>query len=97
MVPYFSQPEIHLFGRITLHAYWALVVLAVIVGWGMTVAQCRKNGLDPTICAMVCSLPWFSPASREHFFPVVPSFVRYGAPAISRGCAYRRSPFFVEL
>ncbi len=50
MVPYFSQPEIHLFGRITLHAYWALVALAVIVGWVMTVARCRKNGLDPTIC-----------------------------------------------
>ena len=50
MVPYFSQPEIHLFGRITLHAYWALVVLAVIVGWVMTIARCRKIGLDPEVC-----------------------------------------------
>lgn len=50
MVPYFSQPEIHLFGRITLHAYWALVALAVIVGWVMSIARCRKIGLDPTVC-----------------------------------------------
>jgi phosphatidylglycerol:prolipoprotein diacylglycerol transferase len=50
MVPYFPQPEFHLFGRITLHAYWALVALAVIVGWGMTIARCRKIGLDPAAC-----------------------------------------------
>ena len=50
MVPFFPQPEIHLFGRITLHAYWALVALAVIVGWVMTTARCRKIGLDPAVC-----------------------------------------------
>jgi phosphatidylglycerol:prolipoprotein diacylglycerol transferase len=50
MVPYFPQPEIHLFGRITLHAYWALVALAVVVGWMMTIARCRKIGLEPTVC-----------------------------------------------
>jgi len=50
MVPYFPQPEIHLFGRTTLHAYWALVALALIVGWVMTIARCRKIGLDPTVC-----------------------------------------------
>jgi phosphatidylglycerol---prolipoprotein diacylglyceryl transferase len=50
MVPYFPQPEIHLFGRITLHAFGPLVALAVVVGWMMTVARCRKVGLSPTAC-----------------------------------------------
>ena len=50
VVPYFPQPEIHLFGRITLHAFWALVVLAMLVGWAMTITRCRKIGLDPAVC-----------------------------------------------
>ena len=50
MVPYFSQPELRLFGQMTLHAYWALVAVAVIVGWGMTISRCRKIGLDSRVC-----------------------------------------------
>jgi phosphatidylglycerol---prolipoprotein diacylglyceryl transferase len=50
MVPYFPQPEIHLFGRTTLHAYWVLLALAVIVGWVLAIARCRRNGLDPAVC-----------------------------------------------
>ncbi len=50
MVPYFPQPELHLFGPITLHAFGALVALAVVVGCGMTIARCRRNGLDPAVC-----------------------------------------------
>jgi phosphatidylglycerol:prolipoprotein diacylglycerol transferase len=50
MVPFLSQPGIHLFGRVTLHAYWALVALAVIVGWRMTISRCRKIGLDSKVC-----------------------------------------------
>jgi phosphatidylglycerol---prolipoprotein diacylglyceryl transferase len=50
MVPYLSQPGIHLFGRVTIHAFGLLVALAVIVGWVMTVARCRKVGLNSTVC-----------------------------------------------
>jgi phosphatidylglycerol:prolipoprotein diacylglycerol transferase len=50
MVPYFPQPEIHLFGQITLHSFGALIALAVIVGWRMTIARCRKFGLDLAVC-----------------------------------------------
>lgn len=30
---------------------------------------------------------------RKRFLPLVPSFVRYGALELSRGCGNRRSPF----
>lgn len=50
MVPYFPQPEIRLFGQIALHAFGALIALAVIAGWRMTIARCRKIGLDLAVC-----------------------------------------------
>jgi phosphatidylglycerol:prolipoprotein diacylglycerol transferase len=50
MVPYFPQPQYHLFGPVTVHAFGALVALAVIVGWAMTVARCRRVGLDEEVC-----------------------------------------------
>jgi phosphatidylglycerol:prolipoprotein diacylglycerol transferase len=47
MVPYFPQPEYHLFGPVTIHAFGAIVALAVIVGWRMVLARARRKGLDP--------------------------------------------------
>ncbi len=49
MIPYFPQPEYHLFGPVTVHAFGAIVALSVIVGWKMAVARSRKNGLDPEL------------------------------------------------
>jgi len=46
MIPYFRQPEIHVYGGATLHAFGTLVVLAVVVGWAMGIRRCRKTGLD---------------------------------------------------
>jgi len=47
MIPYFPQPEYHLFGPVTVHAFGGIVALAVIVGWKMAVARARRKGLDP--------------------------------------------------
>jgi phosphatidylglycerol:prolipoprotein diacylglycerol transferase len=47
MIPYFPQPEVHLFGPFTIHAFGAIVAVAVIVGWRMVVARARANRLDP--------------------------------------------------
>jgi phosphatidylglycerol:prolipoprotein diacylglycerol transferase len=47
MFPYFPQPEYHLFGPVTIHAFGAFVALAVIVGWRMVLARARRKGLDP--------------------------------------------------
>lgn len=49
MIPYFPQPEVHLFGPITVHAFGAIVALSVIVGWKMAVARSRAKGLDPVL------------------------------------------------
>jgi hypothetical protein len=32
MIPYFPQPEIHLFVPLTVHAFGAIVAVAMIVG-----------------------------------------------------------------
>ena len=47
MIPYFPQPEIHLFGPLTVHAFGTIVAVAVIVGWQMVVARTRAKSLDP--------------------------------------------------
>jgi phosphatidylglycerol:prolipoprotein diacylglycerol transferase len=47
MFPYFPQPEYHLFGPVTIHAFGAFVALAVIVGWKMVLVRARRKGLDP--------------------------------------------------
>jgi phosphatidylglycerol:prolipoprotein diacylglycerol transferase len=47
MIPYFPQPEYHLFGPVTVHAFGGIVALAVIVGWRMVLARARRKGLDP--------------------------------------------------
>ncbi len=49
MIPYFPQPEYHLFGPVTFHAFGAIVALSLTVGWRMAVARSRANGLDPEI------------------------------------------------
>jgi len=50
MVPYFPQPQYHLFGPVTIHAFGALVAASVITGWKKVVTRCRGKGLDPEIC-----------------------------------------------
>jgi phosphatidylglycerol:prolipoprotein diacylglycerol transferase len=49
VIPYFPQPEYHLFGPVIVHAFGAIVALAVIVGWRMTVARARAKNLDPEL------------------------------------------------
>ncbi|MBE0606900.1 MAG: prolipoprotein diacylglyceryl transferase [Deltaproteobacteria bacterium] len=47
MIPYFPQPRVHLFGPVTIHAFGAIVALAVIVGWQLVVSRARAKRLDP--------------------------------------------------
>ncbi|MBP2686341.1 MAG: hypothetical protein H6Q81_1246, partial [Deltaproteobacteria bacterium] len=49
MIPYFPQPEYHLFGPFTVHAFGTIVAVAVIVGWRMVVARARAKRLDPEL------------------------------------------------
>ena len=49
MIPYFPQPEYHLFGPVTVHAFGGIVAVAVIVGWQMVVSRARAKNLDPEL------------------------------------------------
>lgn len=76
MVPYFPQPEIHLFGPVTLHAFGGLVALAVIVGWRLAVARCRKKGLDPEVCENLLAYVVLSGFVVAHLYSVIAYFPR---------------------
>lgn len=49
MIPYFRQPSLAI-GPVTVHAFGALVAIAVIVGSELAVRRCRRQGLDPGVC-----------------------------------------------
>ena len=76
MIPYFTQPEIHIFGPFTLHAFGGLVALAVIVGWRLTVARCRKKGLDPEVCEDLLAYVIISGFVVAHLYSVIAYFPR---------------------
>ncbi len=46
MIPYFEQPTLPL-GPVTLHAFGALVGVALLAGSALLVRRCRKTGLNP--------------------------------------------------
>lgn len=46
MIPYFQQPEVDLFGPVTVHAFGTIVAIAILVGWRMAVARSGRIGLD---------------------------------------------------
>jgi phosphatidylglycerol:prolipoprotein diacylglycerol transferase len=76
MFPYFTQPEIHLFGPITLHAFGALVALAVIVGWRITITRCRRIGLAPTVCNDLLTYVVLAGFVVAHLYSVLAYFPR---------------------
>jgi len=76
MVPYFPQPEVHLFGPVTAHGFGALVALAVTVGWMMTVARCRRKGLDPELCQDLLLYVVLAGFVAAHLYSVLAYFPR---------------------
>ncbi len=45
MIPYFPQPQLHVYGPIWIRAFGTLVAIAVIAGWKMTMRRCGRLGL----------------------------------------------------
>jgi phosphatidylglycerol:prolipoprotein diacylglycerol transferase len=76
MFPYFPQPEYHLFGPITVHAFGAIVALSVIVGWQMAVARSRTKGLDPGLFQDLLSYVVLSGFVVAHLYSVLAYFPR---------------------
>lgn len=76
MIPYFPQPEYHLFGPVTVHAFGAIVALSVIVGWQMAVARSRRIGLDPELLQDLLLYVALSGFVVAHLYSVLAYFPR---------------------
>jgi phosphatidylglycerol:prolipoprotein diacylglycerol transferase len=76
MIPYFPQPEFHLFGPVTVHAFGAIVAAAIIVGWRMTVARARRKGLDPEVIEDLLLYVVLSGFVVAHLYSVLAYFPR---------------------
>ena len=76
MIPYFPQPSYHLFGPVTIHAFGAIVALAVIVGWNMAFARARRKGLDTKIFEDLLLYVVLSGFVVAHLYSVLAYFPR---------------------
>ena len=76
MIPYFPQPGYHLFGPVTVHAFGAIVALALIVGWRMAVARARRKGLDPELFEDLLLYVLLSGFVVAHLYSVIAYFPR---------------------
>ena len=76
MIPYFPQPEYHLFGPLTVHAFGAIVAVAIIVGWRMVVARARARSLDPELVQDLLSYVVLSGFVVAHLYSVLAYFPR---------------------
>jgi len=76
MIPYFPQPEYHLFGPLTVHAFGAIVALSLIAGWKMVIARARTKGLDPELFQDLLSYVVLSGFVVAHLYSVLAYFPR---------------------
>jgi len=76
MIPYFPQPGYHLFGPVTVHAFGAIVAVAVFVGWRMAVARARTKGLDTELFPDLLSYVVLSGFVVAHLYSVLAYFPR---------------------
>ena len=76
MIPYFPQPEVHLFGPITVHAFGAIVAASLIVGWRMAVARARTKGLDTELFEDLLMYVVLSGFVVAHLYSVLAYFPR---------------------
>ena len=76
MIPYFPQPEYHLFGPITVHAFGAIVAVAVIAGWQMAVARAHTKGLDTELFQDLLLYVVLSGFVVAHLYSVLAYFPR---------------------
>jgi phosphatidylglycerol:prolipoprotein diacylglycerol transferase len=76
LIPYFPQPEYHLFGPVTVHAFGAFVAVAVVAGWRMVVARTRAKDLDSELVQDLLSYVILSGFVVAHLYSVVAYFPR---------------------
>jgi len=76
VVPFFPQPEYHLFGPVTVHAFGAIVALSLIVGWRMAVTRSRTKGIAPELFQDLLLYVILSGFIVAHLYSVLAYFPR---------------------
>ena len=76
MIPYFQQPEYHLFGPVTVHAFGTIVAVAVIIGWQLVVSRARAKNLDPELVQDLLSYVVLCGFVVAHLYSVLAYFPR---------------------
>lgn len=76
MIPFFPQPGFHLFGPVTVHAFGAIVAVAVLTGWRMAVARARTKGLDTELFQDLLVYVVLSGFVVAHLYSVLAYFPR---------------------
>jgi len=76
VVPFFPQPEYHLFGPVTVHAFGAIVALSLIVGWRMAITRSRTKGIDPELFQDLLLYVILSGFIVAHLYSVLAYFPR---------------------
>jgi phosphatidylglycerol:prolipoprotein diacylglycerol transferase len=76
MIPYFPQPGFHLFGPVTVHAFGAIVAVAVLTGWRMAIARARTKGLDTELFQDLLVYVVLSGFVVAHLYSVLAYFPR---------------------
>jgi phosphatidylglycerol---prolipoprotein diacylglyceryl transferase len=79
MIPYFPQPQLHLFGPVYLHAFGALVSAAIITGWKMVGVRCRRVGVDAETCEDLLIYVIVTGFVVAHLYSVLAYFPREAA------------------
>jgi phosphatidylglycerol:prolipoprotein diacylglycerol transferase len=74
MIPFYPQPELHLFGPLTVHAFGAIVAVSVIAGWRMVVARTRAKGLDSELAEDLLGYVVLSGFAVAHLYSVLAYF-----------------------
>lgn len=70
MIPYFAQPSL-LLGPVRIHAFGALVAVAVILGSELAIRRCRRTGLDAGACADLALYAVVAGFLGAHLFSVL--------------------------
>jgi len=79
MVPYFPPPRLHLFGPVYIYGFGTLVAAAVIVGWWMSTARCRRKGLDADFFQDLLMYVFVAGFVVAHLFSVLAYFPKEAA------------------
>ncbi|MEW6720775.1 MAG: prolipoprotein diacylglyceryl transferase family protein [Thermodesulfobacteriota bacterium] len=79
MVPYFEPIKFHLFGPVYIHVFGLLVAAAVVTGWSISLARCRRASLDSDACRDLMTWAIVVGFVSAHLYSVIAYFPQEAA------------------